>query len=234
MINNKRINLEALSRHWRFDPGQETGVARIFVSGLDKSFSYTAIRPDGARAWRFEGTNLSMQMRNDTTLAVQYAEAGSGSRTQLFVSLPVTVDDLIMQESARREQLCGAIFSQGPVFTSNNYGTITFKENGSFEWKGFELLVPRHIPASAGGNGAVSMDLFLDPSLEDRYTGAFTMRFTGSGGKEEALMRCMYYLDNQGFRIEIVPETSIEDITVVRRAASPMVLYFFRDNGLEW
>jgi hypothetical protein len=42
----------------------------------------------------------------------------------------------------------------------------------------------------------------------------------------------MYFLDNQGFRIEIAPESSIEDITVIQRASSPMVLYFFKDEGL--
>jgi hypothetical protein len=42
----------------------------------------------------------------------------------------------------------------------------------------------------------------------------------------------MYALDNQGFRIEIAPEATIEDNTVIRRAASPMVLYFFKDAVL--
>jgi hypothetical protein len=51
-------------------------------------------------------------------------------------------------------------------------------------------------------------------------------------GGREAMLRCMYFLDNQGFRVEIVPESSVDGIVVARRAASPMVLYFFRDEGL--
>ena len=233
MINYRRIDLDSLSRHWRFDPGQETGIARIYTSGVDRSFEYTAIRPDGRRAWRFEGTNLLMQLRADTTLAVQFSDGGA-MRTLLFVSLPISVDDLIMQESARRERLYGAIYSQGPVFTSNNYGTIVFEENGSFVWRGFDLLVPQHLGENVEGSGTVLMDLFLSSDLEDRYNGAFTMRFTnqGSGRQVLATLRCMYLLDNQGFRIEIAPDSSIDDVTVTRRAASPMVLYFFRDTGL--
>jgi hypothetical protein len=230
MIDSKRINLDDLSRRWRFDPGPETGIARIYAPGVDLSFSYTAIRSDGPRTWRFEGTNLRMQLRSDTTLAVQYAEGGGNMRTLLFVSLPIDVDDLVIQETARRDRLYDTIYHQGPVFTSNNYGTIAFRENGTFSWRGFDLLVPQLLPESTEGNGTISMDLFLGTGLEDRYTGAFTLSFGNTG--TEAILRCMYALDNQGFRIEIAPETTIEDNTVIRRAASPMVLYFFKDAVL--
>jgi len=230
MTDNKKIDLDVLSRRWRFDPGQETGIARIYAPGVDLSFSYAAIHPDGQRAWRFEGTNLRMQLRNDTTLAVQFSEGSGNMRTLLFVALPIAVDDLIIQEAARRERLYNAIYDQGPVFTSNNYGTIIFRDGGAFSWKGFDLLVPNLLPESIEGNGAISMDLFLGTGLEDRYTGAFTLRFGNSG--RDAVLRCMYALDNQGFRIEIAPENTIEDNTVIRRAASPMVLYFFKDAVL--
>jgi len=234
MINSKKINLEDLSRQWRFEPGQETGLARIFVSGTDNSYAYTSIRPDGNRTWRFEGTNLSMQLRAETTLAVQFLEGGGSTRTLLFVSLPVSVDDLILQENARRERIYNEIYSQGPVFTSNNYGTITFKRGpppaggGRFSWRNFERLVPGFIPEGIEGDGTILMDLFLDSSLEDRYDGAFTLRFIGT----KIALFCMYSLDKQGFRIEIVPDSSIEDVTITRRGASPMVLYFFRDTEL--
>jgi len=233
MVNYKRINLDDLSLHWRFDPGQESGVARIYAPGIDQSFSYTAIRPEGQRAWRFEGANLFMQLRSETTLAVQFSEGGGSMKTLLFVSLPIEVDDLIIQESARRDMLYDTIYHQGPVFTSNNYGTIVFREGGTFSWRGFYLLVPQLIPESVEGDGTISMDLFLAPELEDRYkySGAFTLYFKNDGG-ESAVLRCMYALDDQGFRIEIAPETTIEDNTVVRRAASPMVLYFFVDSVL--
>jgi hypothetical protein len=231
MVDYKRINLEDLSRHWRFDPGQETGIARIYAPGVDQSFSYTAIRSDGQRAWRFEGANLFMQLRSETTLAVQFSEGGGSMKTLLFVSLPIAVDDLIIQESARRERLYDTIYHQGQVFTSNNYGTIAFREGGTFSWRGFDLLVPQLIPESVEGDGSIAMDLFLTSELEDRYSGAFTLRF-GNDGTEAAVLRCMYALDNQGFRIEVAPESTIEDNTIIRRAASPMVLYFFKDAVL--
>jgi hypothetical protein len=233
MINSKKLDLEELSRKWRFDPGQDTGTARIYTSALDRGFEYTSIRAEGLRRWRFEGTNLSMQLRSDTLLVVQYLESNGSSKTLLFSSLPEKVEDLIAQESARRNRLYRAVYNRGPVYTSSNYGTITFSEGGAFSWRGYDLMVPHIIPESTDGTGSVSMNLFLSPVLENHYTGAFTMRFAGNGSRQIAALYCIYSLDDQGFRIEIVPESGIEELTVTRRDSSPMVLYFFRDSATD-
>jgi hypothetical protein len=233
MVNDRRINLEELSRRWRFDPGQDTGIAHIYLPAMDRSFSYSSIRSDGERAWRFEGTSLRMDLRSDTSLAVQFIEANGSTRTLLFTALPASVDDLIMQENARREAVLYSIYSQGPIFSSNNYGTIVFSESGEFTWIGFDLLVPQVIPEDASGRGRVSVDLFLTPSFEERYNGAFTLFFAGAdavSGTGETAVHFMYSIDNQGFRLEVVPDYCIENATVTRRESSPMVLYFFRDE----
>jgi hypothetical protein len=175
-----------------------------------------------------------MNLRTDTNLVVQYTESSGGMKTLLFVALPAEIDDLIMQENSRREERFNTLYSQGPAFTSNNYGTIVFTEKGEFTWTGFDLLVPHVIPAEAGGKGRITMDLFLTPSFEERYTGACTFHLaeTGAVGEraKETAVYFMYLLDNQGFRLEVVPDYNIESVTVTRRASSPMVLYFFRDQ----
>jgi hypothetical protein len=231
MVNSRRINLEELLEHWGFDPGQDTGIARIRIKDLDRTFSYTAIRSTGTRSWRFEGSVLQMDLRSDTTLAVQFTENGGVLRTIFFVALPTDVDDLIVQETARREELFAAIYAQGPAYTSHNYGTISFTEDGHFSWTGYDLLVPQVIPASALGTGTVSMRLFLSNTLADRYTGALTLNFSGVNGPA-ASVNFMYSPDNQGFRLEYVPDTSMDGIVVNRRASSPLVLYLFKAEPL--
>jgi len=228
MINTRRINTQMLERNYRFDPGQETGIARIILPDLEREFSYDRIVPDGERVWRFEGTNLQMVLRTNTTLAVQFAEGTGSRRTILFVSLSRDLNDIILQENERRNGQFASIYDQGPAFTSNNYGTITFLRTGDFVWKGFELLVPQHLSDETKGNGRINMDLFISPSYEDRYNGAFTMRFTDVRQKNTVYF--MYSLDNQGLRLEIVPDYGIEESTVMRRSSTPVVLYFFRDN----
>ena len=228
MINSRQINIEEFEKNYRFDPGQDTGIARIIMPDIEREFIYDGIYPDGERAWRFEGTNLNMNLRRNNTLAVQFIESSGGSRTILFTALSSDIDDLILQENTRRQGQFMTIYSQGPVFTSTNYGTVSFTATGNFTWTDFDLLVPEHIPSETRGQGHVYMDLFLSPSMEERYDGAFTLRFTDIR-QNNTLFFC-YNLDNQGLRLEVVPAYCIEDSAVTRRAASPMVLYFYRDS----
>jgi len=228
MINSRQINIRELERHYRFDPGLDTGIAKIVLADLEREFVYEGIYPDGERAWRFEGTDLQMNLRTNTTLAVQFTEKSGLKRTIVFVSLSADVDDLILQENSRRETQYMSIYNQGPVYTSNNYGTIIFTEAGGFSWTGYDLLVPQLIPSETKGEGRVFMDLFLAPSFSERYNGAVTFRF--SDLRSNNTIRFMYTIDSQGLRLEVVPEYAVENITITRRSSSPMVLYFFRDS----
>jgi hypothetical protein len=228
MINSRRINISELENNYRFDPGQDTGIAKILLADIEREFVYESILPDGERAWRFEGTGLQMNLRTNTTLAVQYPENTGLRRTLLFVALSADVQDIIMQENSRREAQYMTIFNQGPVFTSNNFGTIRFYETGEFTWTGFDLLVPDLIPYGSSGRGTVNMNIFLSASLAERYSGAFTLKLTDVTPNKDLLF--MYGLDNQGLRLEVVPDFGIDGVTVTRRSSSPMVLYFFIDS----
>jgi hypothetical protein len=230
MINSGRINIQEMEKNYRFDPGQDTGVARIILPDLERQFTYQKINSQGDRAWSFEGTNLQMALRSNTSLSVQFTESSGARRTLSFAALPARVNDLIIQENARRETQFLTIYNQGPVFTSNNYGTITLLKTGDFTWTGYDLLVPQLIPQGTKGGGRISMDLYISPSYEERYNGAFTLRFTDI--RQNNTVCFLYALDNQGLRLEAVPDYGIEGVTVMRRAPSPVVLYFFTDSPL--
>jgi len=230
MVNSRRIKVQELEKHYRFDPGQDTGTARIILPDMEREFRYDGIYSNGERSWRFEGANLQMTLRQNNTLAVQFNEGSGSRRTLLFVTLSTDVNDIIAQENARREGQFLTIYNQGPVFTSNNYGTITFMRTGDFTWSGYNLLVPQFIPSETKGTGRVYMDLYISSSFEERFNGAFTLRFTDI--RQNNTICFLYGLDNQGLRLEVVPEFGIEDTTVTRRASPPTVLYFFRDSPL--
>jgi hypothetical protein len=231
MINSRRINISELQKKYRFDPGQDSGIAKVFLPDIEMEFIYESIIPDGERAWRFEGTNLQMSLRTNTTLAVQYMDSTGSRRTLVFYSLSADVDDIIVQENSRRETQIKNIYSQGPSFTSNNYGTITLTESGNVTWTDFNLLVPHLIPSESSGRGRIFMDLFISTTLAERYSGAFTLRLTDVTPNRNIFF--MYGLDSQGLRLEVVPDYGIEEVTVTRRASTPMVLYFFRDSSVS-
>jgi hypothetical protein len=232
MVNTRRIDLDDLSKKWQFSPGQDTGIAHIYLPTLDKTFLYTGIQSTGNRTWRFDGAPLQMSLRSNTTLAVQYSDGDGVQRTALFVTLPINIEDLILQETDRQQALFHNLYTQGPVFISANYGTLSFAVEGKFSWSGYDLLVPQIIPSSALGSGAVHMNLFLSPSLQEQYNGAFSLHFNAVGGSI-AKVNFIYMLDTQGLRIEYVPMDNLDGLIVSRRSMSPLVIYFFRKEPVQ-
>lgn len=235
MIASGRVDMEEMAKHWRFSPGQDAGLARIYTPEVDKTFPYTGIKSDGQRSWRFEASgmasSLGMTLQGDSALAVHYQDDNGLRKTVNFVALSAAVDDIIVQETARRDALFQTICQAGPVFTSANYGVLTLSEDGRFSWSGYDLLVPRIIPQTALGGGFAAMDLFLGPGIEGRYDGAWTFRFDRIGGGPPVAIHFMYTLDDRGLRIEHLPPENLEGVTALYRAASPTVIYFYRGQG---
>jgi hypothetical protein len=227
MTASGRIDLEDLAKQWRFSPGHDLGLAHLYFPGIDRTFSYTSIRSMGNQNWHFEGAPLEITLRSDSSLELRYDESGGAQKILRLVSLPADVDDLVVQETERRKALFLNLYDRGPVFYSANYGTLSFLEDGQFTWTDYYLLNSRIIPPAVLGSGAVSMGLYLDPSLEDRYDGAFSLLFRGIGNPG-AVVHFMYTLDEQGFRIEYVPPENLDGVTIIRRGTAPLVIYFFK------
>jgi hypothetical protein len=230
MVLEKKINIEEFSKQWQFLPGHETGIARIYHPNVDKTFSYSGIRRTGNRSWRFEGASLQMSLQTDTTLAVQYTENKGALQTLLFVVLPSTVQDFITQELGRRDALFEILYLQGPHYTSTNYGSLSFGPGETFTWRDYDFLTPQVISPSSLGSGTVDMGLFLDLSLTDRYDGALAFRFDGIGGPG-TVANFLYTLDTRGIRLEYVPPGNFVESTVIRRAVSPIIIYFFKTEN---
>jgi hypothetical protein len=93
---------------------------------------------------------------------------------------------------------------------------------------GIPLLISYIILPATLDSGAVEMGLFLGPSLENLYTGAFTLHFD-QAGTDSFPVSFLYMLDLQGVLLEYVSdEENIDGITAIRRSASPVIIYFYR------
>ncbi|MDR3130710.1 MAG: SH3 domain-containing protein [Treponema sp.] len=230
MVSSGIIDLDELAKGWRFFTGRDDGIARIYMPEMDKTFSYSRIRPDGNRAWQFEGTSLRIELRSDNSLAVQYSGGDGPVRTFLFTVLAADMDDIILQEAERQEELFLALYNHGPVFTSANYGTLSFTGDGAFYWTDYAMLIPAVIPASALGSGTISMGLFTGPNIMGTYTGAMSLKFYGIGGPSVPV-NFLYAFENQGLRVEYVPSENISGVTVNRRSSSPTIIYFYRTGN---
>lgn len=191
MVDTHRIDLDNFLDTWGFFPSPDTGTIQISLPKVKKSYTYTRIVSAGENSWRFDGSPVQMTLRSNNLLAVQYTDSNGEPKTLLFTALVAKVGDLIAQETERRVSLFQALFQKGPVFKSDNYGTLTFTPDGRFTWTDNNLLVPSVIPLGAQGSGLVDMRLFLGNSLADQYDGAFSLRFdrapAGTSGSSDAV-----------------------------------------------
>jgi hypothetical protein len=224
MINSGRINLDALSQNYSFTSGIASGRARIHLEGGDAEFPYRKITKTGDRTWSFDGSSLTVSLRSESVLEARWEEEGV-ERSETFITLPVSVENIVNQEKERRRNTFQALYTRGPSFTSANYGTLVLAEPGNFTWDGIASLPEGILPASTLGSGTLDLDYYLSGDMAGRYTGAMALRLNSAGGSPDRLVFA-YTLDNQGLRMEYIPADYVSGRTVARRAPSPLVIYF--------
>jgi hypothetical protein len=229
MINSGRLNLDALSKNYSFTAGISDGKARIRLEKGEAEFPYRKITKTADRTWIFEGTSLVVTLRSESTLEARWEDANKTSQSETFVTLSVSVENLVNQEKEKRQNKFQTLYNRGPGFNSANYGTLALKPNGSFAWDEIETLPEGMLSGSIVGSGRVDMDYTLAGEMADRYTGAMALRFNAVSGSGASLVFA-YTLDNQGLRMEYIPREYVPGRTVSRRASPPFTIYFSTQN----
>ncbi|MDR2211821.1 MAG: SH3 domain-containing protein [Spirochaetaceae bacterium] len=225
MINSRRIDLEALEKNYSFTPGLSDGKARIHLEQGDAVFPYRKIEKTGDRSWNFTGTSLTVSLRSETALELQWENSQGEKQSAALVTLPLSVENIVNQEKERRQNKFQALFVRGPSFTSSTYGTLVLSSAGKFTWDEINELPEGLIPNSVLGSGAVDMDYELGGEMIERYTGALALQLNAVSGRGRVLVFA-YILDNQGLRMEYIPPDYVSRRTVSRRAPEPFVIYF--------
>ena len=229
MIDSGRLNLDFLSKNYSFSPGIMDGRARINLEDGSAEFIYKTITKTGDHSWNFSGTPLNVILRSETMLELQWEDENKNSKNEVFVTLPVSVENIVNQEKERRQNLFQTLYVRGPVFTSTNYGTLILRSNSDFSWDEVNSLPEGILSGSVLGSGTVDIDYNLGGDLAMQYTGALALRFNSVSGTRTSLVFA-YILDNQGLRMEHIPSDLVSGRTVNRRGSSPFVIYFSAEN----
>lgn len=221
MINNHRIDLDKISLTWGFFPGARSGIARIELDDMKLSFPYDKITKIRDK-YNFDGTNLSMQIRDEDIITVEFSDTNGKSRVENFVTLNASPEEIINNEIRRRNKKIEKIANTSPEFSSNNFGKLKILSDGQFIWTGYKLISPSIIPNNSGSSGKVYIKHFISKKIGSKYDGVLNFKFEKNA---EAII-FMYEISPKGLRLEAVDKKNIKDNIVTRRNFSPVILFF--------
>ncbi len=223
MIREKRIDPIRMNAAYCFTVDAENQKVSLNLPERYGSWEYGAATKTADGEYTFTDTPVKVSVR-DNYIAVTCADDAGRPRDYNFIALGDDVDiaALVAEEKERRGAEYVRIAAAGPNFKSAAYGQLSLKRDGSFTWKGNRRLVPSLIAESAKGGGTVGIDYFIDELLSPQYDGVLSFSFEGMKAK----VNFLYKIEANGIRLEDAAEARFEGNTLVRRGASPLVIFF--------
>ena len=94
----------------------------------------------------------------------------------------------------------------------------------SFRWEDFGRLGEQIFLEAVRGLGTVDFPYYLSNRVSPFFDGVITFRFNEYEPEEGTSF--LYAFDSAGVRFEFVRPQGIENLEVVRRDSSPLVIYF--------
>ena len=227
MIHNNRIDPARMDPTYGFKMDVEALSVRVTLQSTSLSWTYTDVEKPSAKVYHFIGTPVTVTVRNENEIAVQFTDKDSKIKSQNFVALSENITNLIQEEITRRDKELEQLRMFGPSFKSSNYGRLTFQDGKQFVWTDYSLLVPSIISNAARGRGTVSVNYFISNSLKVSYDGILSLRFSGMSKD----VNFLYKMTSDGLRLEDASRAQISNGVVVSRGPSPLVIFFAHDTG---
>jgi len=228
MINSGNIDINSINPNYGFDTGSSTGIVSLHLSNINAESPYAGVTKTGEGIYKFNDTPFQVTVRSAGSIVVQYTDSKGMPKSYNFIRLNDAIDisKLITDETERRLEVYNSIYRFGPEFKSSNYGTLTFNEDQSFEWKNYSLLVPSVISRSAKDTGTVSVKYFLPNNLKSSWDGVITFVFENT--KEE--VNFLYKKEGNGLRLAVANVSTsgneLRSTSIVSLPANSVVIFF--------
>lgn len=223
MVENERVDLSKISSIPTFDIGVKSGKIKLVDNGETVVYTdFAGIEKISDTSYKLTGTELTVIVRNNNYIVVQYPNEKGLIISVNLVALDKSVDAIIQEEQERRADIYESMRNIAQEFSSSNYGELQFQENNQFVWTGYQLLSPNVIPNNSGSTGVVTFDYFLTSSLSYSYDGAICFTFDKNGEK----VLFLYNLEDNGIRLEDATKATIKDNLIRARGSSPVIMFF--------
>lgn len=228
MIDSGRIDLKLLNPNYGFVTGSVTGLIRLTLPGISETYPFTGVTQKSGKIYSFNNTPISVTVRNDDYIVLQYINDKGAPQAFNLITLPVEikVEEIIQKENERRDNIWLQLQQNAKNYSSSNYGVLQLLDGKRFVWSGYQLLTPDFIPANAGSEGSADFKYYLGKSLVGQFDGIITLNFNGS--KDD--INFFYKQESNGLRLESAKGAAFKGNVVNARSSSPMVMFFEKRN----
>lgn len=223
LIDSGDIDLARIHPSYKFAIDEENKKVSLNTQRIHESWNYEDYVKVGDREYRLKNIPLNIIYRNDDYIVLRYTDVTGKPEDLNFVTIKDDLNKIISNEKQRRSEELLNLWYRGP-YSSQNYGKLSFTEDGLFRWTGFKLLVPSVIPAGAKNNGSAAVKYSLSKSLKKDYDGIIT--FTFEGASED--VNFLYKLEDGGLKLEDTIGATFRGNQIVSRGVSPVIVYFKR------
>lgn len=224
MINRQTIDLGAMKEDYHFIINRTDKTVSIRTREHFLEEHYDEAVQTAYHKYNFIGTSFSLEANSSNLISLQYNYEGTEIKMGM-VRLSKPLQEILEEETFRRQALAEEFISNGPKYSSDTYGKIEFLENQRFFWKEKSILISQNLLSSEAGNqGQYSFSKFLDNGLRSKYDGVICLKFNNGESLD-----FLYKHRSTGFLMLYVSPSYFEkNIIESDRVLNPMQIFFHK------
>lgn len=228
MVDEGRIDLTSFGPGFGFFVDPEQRQIRMITGKRSYGWSYERLENVGANRYVFEGPEtgsggIRINMQSSRRIVCTYSVADQ-VRSGVFIVFEGDIEEIVTRERDRRERLARVFSSKSRILRSSAYGNIYLEEGMRFRWEDFGRLGEQIFLKAVRGEGSVDFPYYLSDRLKGSFDGIITFRFAEY--EQDQGTSFLYSFESSGVRFEYVRPQGIENLEVVRRDSSPLVIFF--------
>ena len=221
MIDGGNIDLGLIHPLYKFTIDEENKKVSLNTTSIHEGWDFDGFTKTDDNEYSLNGISLKIIYRRANYIVLRYTDSSGKPQDLNFVTMTENISDIVNAEKERRSQSYLQIYTHGPIYSSSSYGKLEFKEDGSFRWTGFKLLVPSVIDAGTKSTGSAQVKYSLSKDLAASYDGVLTMKFDGMANE----VNFLYKLDGNALRLEDTTGASFNGSQLKTRGVSPVIVY---------
>jgi hypothetical protein len=228
MVDKGRIDLTTFGPDFGFFVDPEEKQIRLISGKRSYDWPYERVENVGTNRYVFEGPEIGsggirINMQSVQRIVCTYSVADQ-VLSSVFIDFEGDIEEIVTQERERRERLAQTFTSRSRILRSSAYGNIVLEEEMRFRWENFGRLGEQIFLKPVRGAGTVDFPYYLSNGLSGSFDGVITFRFDEY--ERDQGTSFLYAFESSGVRFEYVRPQGIENLEVVRRDSSPLVIFF--------